>query len=715
MLHVLSLKAQSWVTIDSGLQQQSPIIEILESNAEQYKFKVRIPGFYKEHIYNQGTMYEYLSFDRYGSLSQVGKPALPIITQLIGLPSYGEKCDVSIESPMWVNIEIGKVYPFQRPLKEAEKREVFDVSSEIYNSVSYEPELINIGEVMSYRGMKNAVLQICPFKYFPTGNKLSVMREFIVNVSFDRTDSRRNTTASIFGIENFTRIIANYNTDLMSTYNTALARDVQRANNDSYDYLIIGNDTALLNSDVLSDFCLWKAFKGHKCKVVSTETIGEKSEDIKEYIKSEYSKGLQYVLFIGDVDDIPVCSGSVDYDFFAGDYLYGCIDGENDVQADISIGRFSANSVEELTNMINKTITYEDSVIISGNNNSILMVAHKEEAPGKYQGCLEDICNLPYLRHYAFVKAYGSETSLGGNCATNTDVINAINSGVGIVNYRGHGFETGWDSGWSYNNVSFKNSHVDMLDNTLYPIVFSIACLNGNIETDECLLEAFTRSPKGAVGVLGSFYSSYTEANHTYNKLLFETLFDDGIYNIGNLCNIAHIKNITERNDFDAVYNALISLWGGDPSLEVWTEATYSFNSMSINKTDDVLTFNTGHIRDYVIRVVSEDGILMGEYTSENPEYSLTVPNEPCYIVLDKDNYVPYIYPVLSTFIQNVTINKDTSVSGYNVIIGKDVTCTKPYGDVIVNKNAKMTVDAFSDVKIKNGFKVLKGGELLIK
>ena len=265
VLHSFTLKAQSWITIDTNLQEQRPIIELLEADAEQYKIKVRIPGFYKEQINHLGTIYDVLSFEGYSTLNVVGEPALPIITQLIGLPSYGIDCSASIESPVWVNVDIGRVYPFQSPLFEIEEQQTFAVSSKIYNQSSYEPELIDLGDVMSYKGLKNINLQICPFKYFPLENRLCVMQEFIVNIHFNGINGRSSETNTVLpSIKSIIGIMSNYNTALIDTYNTASVKNLQRTEDESYDYLIIGGKTELLNSNILREFCRWKAFKGYK-------------------------------------------------------------------------------------------------------------------------------------------------------------------------------------------------------------------------------------------------------------------------------------------------------------------------------------------------------------------------------------------------------------------------------------------------------------------
>ena len=59
----MSVNAQSWIAINTELDEQPPIIEIIESNDLHCKLKVKIPGLYK-------TIIEYLD-TTYASLGAI--------------------------------------------------------------------------------------------------------------------------------------------------------------------------------------------------------------------------------------------------------------------------------------------------------------------------------------------------------------------------------------------------------------------------------------------------------------------------------------------------------------------------------------------------------------------------------------------------------------------------------------------------------------------
>ena len=123
-LIVLSMQAQTWVAIDNETQnKQHPQIDVLISNAEQYKFCMRIHGYEKSTIYENNIPYEQISIaDWQPSFNNVGEPSLPAFTQFIGLPANKE-CTVTISNAEWATLPVGKIYPSQEFREESDTTE----------------------------------------------------------------------------------------------------------------------------------------------------------------------------------------------------------------------------------------------------------------------------------------------------------------------------------------------------------------------------------------------------------------------------------------------------------------------------------------------------------------------------------------------------------------------------------------------------------------
>lgn len=677
--------SQTWISFEGNVAKK-PQIEVLESNSNSYKVKVKLFGLFDKEIQKSGMIYHKLSFDGCGFLSQAGLPALPTFSQLIGLPRH-KKCTAKVVENKWENIDIGKIYPAQKPLRETETEKEFSINKSVYASSSFLPQLIERNEQQIYRGVANHTYTICPFKYYPSTDRLSVLTEFTLVVNFEEIPSIQKDEFIMPSIKK--GIFDNY--DFLTEESSSL-------DNSPYDYLIIvGEVPNLLNSNVLNDFCKWKAAKGFKTKVVSTKEIGNTCEKIKSYIKSERVNNIKYVLFVGDNNTIPLYHwmAANEQTPIKSDYWYGCLDNEKDTQADVYIGRFPVNSLDELRNMVSKTICYEKE----GNQygNKCLLVAHKEFAPNKYQGCCERIRKSIYSTPLSFTYAYGSSPKKGGNNATNTMVIEQINQGLNIVNYRGHGSEVDWVPSWGADGVPFSKEQVSQLSGKVFPVIFSIACLNGDISYDQpCLLESFMRYEKGSVAFLGSTEPSWTTANHSFDEIIFKKLLDKGICNFGELNVVSHLANISQGGGEPAISNAFMYICGNDPSLEIWTDKTKAFGEVSVENTASGVRITTQGVYNYRASVLSPKGELL--YVKETTTNTLLLNDiQPDYqVVLNKHNFIPCIISDVSNnvlFIQDETIGGNKVIEADIIKVGTNVTSTKPYGDVLFNEG-KITLKA---------------------
>jgi hypothetical protein len=723
---ITASNAQTWVVVDSAeAQQRTPVINVLTSNRDKYEIKVNIPGFYKKIISESGNNYDCVYINEFQTLSLLGEPALPVINKVIGLPK-NSSCNYTITGEKWVTLTSGKIYPFQKPKTEDETDFIFNIIDSIYNMDEYSSEICNIGNEMCLSGMINRNLSICPFHYYPNANRLMVLKEFVLTVNFTQNTTTDNSSYNIYNSDLLKKYIDNFNDSILQTYNQTNSQSLSTDQNSSYDYLII-TAPAYINNSSLNEFCLWKKTKGYNCKIITTTEIGGNTPAIiKNYIRNEYNNGIKYVLFVGNNSDIPLYywaySSSANKQSTKGDYWYSCVDpnSDSDYQADLAVGRFCVNNETDLINMINKTIKYENAS--SSNDNwtlKNLLVAHQQYAPYQYQQCSEEIRTASYNESPVFTTAYGASTSNGGNNATNSTVINAINNNLGIVNYRGHGSETGWASYWSYSdNAEFNSSKVAELTNDKKPIVFSIACQNGNITYSNCLLYSFTHSTAGAVAFLGATENSYTDVNHIFDKKIYYQLYNNNIYNIGNISNLAKLMTINYySNSGYPIANAMAYLWGGDPSLEIWTNTISSFPNINVSEQNNNIIANIGNLSNCILTVFSEEN---NNYFSRvsNVTGNVVFDNVsmPCYLSVNKHNFTPYVCYISNNdiYIQNKTYSTTNNMLGNNIYIGYNVTNIKENGNVIISSGTNVKWKASNKIVIKNGFKCEKGSRLSI-
>jgi len=335
-------------------------------------------------------------------------------------------------------------------------------------------------------------------------------------------------------------------------------------------YLIVTNTNALAS---IQPFVEWKNQQGFPVEVRTLEAGFETTQQIKDYIIQLYnSDDLEYVLLVGDAypygiagpDNVPMYLWTDTY----SDTWYVCLGGNNDLYADLAIGRITYDNITELDGQMQKLMDHymvPDTSINWGENS--ILVAHSENYPQKYTLCKEQIRTYNYaLQNPIFEQCYG------GAGATNNDIINYINNNsCGIFNYRGHGSETEfWQWGAS---GSFTNTHIQQLTNAnRYFVLFDVCCSNMEIVAynGNCLAESFMKSPVAAVAINGAIEPSYTIPNHDYDKEMYKAIFDQGINNIGYITNYANIYVINYHGAIGAS-NVRTYLWLGDSSIEPWT------------------------------------------------------------------------------------------------------------------------------------------------
>lgn len=714
-----------WVPVGGNLLQKDALTyDILESSVTCYKVRITVNGLYDQVESNGNIAYHHLFLEGNQRLTYAGTPALPVITQSVAIPS-GATHVVSIEEESWEDLSMGLVYPAQEPRLESETAKEFKYDEDIY-AKPFLPDLLHVGEEMKWRGISYVNIAVCPFKYYAFTQKLSVLKTFVIRVDFSHSQIPDNPDSPLI-VDNSYRIFNNV--DMGNS--TERIEMLWNANTDEYDYLIIvgAGLTGILNSEAMRQFRWWKSLKGLKTKVVTTSVTGNTDTSIKYYIAQERQKGIKYVLFVGDADQVPLHlhssfaypTGSV-----ASDYWYGCLGGYDNVIADVAIGRFSTNSVNEFNNMVNKTISYEKYYNAT---NQVLMVAHLEDAPNGYQLCCDGIINGNYTEPVTFKKAYGADSSHGGTNATNDSVIQAINNGVNIVNYRGHGGNDFWAKTirigenlfatmWNYNGQVFYSTEIDSMSQSSNAVFFSVACNNGNINST-CMLETFTRSSHGAAAFIGATIETNTDANDTYNTNLFAKLLNSNVYHIGELNNAAHIQSINYGFNYapskDCAYSYIC---GGDPSLEIWTSTPAGLGEVSIESQNDSIIINVGNPGTYSVSIADDDGEFVQTFNASGNRLSVPKLLDKFYLSIYRHNVSPYVayYDSESESIQDKTFTIDSYYEHSPLVIGEYVDPQGEIGPVVVKSGTKLSIRiGAGGTAITDCFECEKGAVLIIK
>ena len=536
-----------------------PVVEIISSTDAGLELEIILPGIdlVKKATGSSGIPGDLLVLPGTGTTNTPGAPLLPAIRNYIGL-SRGFRPGVEVLESEYIVFENLDIGPAPQPVFEGEEP-VFLRDPSIYQDDSWYPAtLAEVGEPGILRDLVLSSLEITPVLYNP---ELKIARVY-TRIKLRLTEGPSGGEAPVTAIRHF------ITPDLDNFYRSrVLNYDYMSIPGESFDsedikYLVISLPEYF---DEIEPLVTWRRKMGYQLEVVDVADLGGTSTGIKNYISDLYfSDGLEYVLLIGDIDEVPAHHWTDTY----SDSWYSCVapGGNSDYLADLAIGRLTFANTAELTHQLDKILNYMKSPSTSDNwAEKNILIAHSESYPGKYTGCCEEIRTYPYS-----IQVPIFDTAYGGAGAGNSDVVAAVNDGRGIVNYRGHGSSTSWSS-WG-SEGSLTATHVNQMYNAEMSFVcFSICCNNMELSYgSNCLAETFMKADYAAIAFLGAWEPSYTDANHTFDKGLFKAIYDEGINTIGYIENWANVDVHYGHGSYGDT-NIRMYLWLGDPATDVWT------------------------------------------------------------------------------------------------------------------------------------------------
>ena len=270
----------------------------------------------------------------------------------------------------------------------------------------------------------------------------------------------------------------------------------------------------------------------------------------------------RYVVLAGDTDKIPVHLWTVGGTTYASDHYYADIEGT--LSPEIMISRLPSSDPKKLTQICQNLADYPKKRGVDWGSwqNQVMLVAYEGT---EYKNCSNDI-NTKISSRFKVSKKYGDSS-------TKQQVINEMNTGALIVNYRGHGSTTNWSS-----KNGLNTSEVGALKNqNMPPLVFCICCQNGWVDNNSIvtMAEAFIREGK-SVGVVAATRNSPTYANSDFNKYLFRAIMDNGIVEPGKIFNYAkNLMVLNHPNSTAHIQDVVMYMLFGDPSADVASTAEF--------------------------------------------------------------------------------------------------------------------------------------------
>lgn len=507
--------------INISVSQQNTGIRTFERTVNGYRFKSDIKDVLLTPAATNKGLFHDISIDYYSRSYDIGKPQLPNIRKTIQLPIDGQ-ANVIINSFDVVEISLSeygitqKIMPSQPSYSKSSDPEdiVFKYNQAYYQLNQYNnTPLAEIEEIGISRGVKLGNLVINPIQYNPVSNTLKIYTNIDVKIQFSQHDiyttralqQKFYSPAFEYGVNSSEMLPLGINKETLSKY--------------PIKYVIVSDPNF---EAALQPFIEWKTQKGFYVIEAYTNnpSVGTTTTSIKNYLQNLYTSGTPsdpaptYVLFVGDIAQIPAYSGTTGS--HVSDLYYVTFDGSSDNIPDMYYGRFSATNLAQLQPQIDKTLQYEKYLMPNPSYlDTAVLVAGVDASwsPTHANGQINYMANYYFNAGNGFAHVYKYLYPETNNSSTDVLIRTNIGKGVGFADYTAH---CNWD-GWG--DPSFTNSHIPAMNNKdKYGLLVGNCCLSNKFDESECFGEALLRvADKGAVGYLGGSNNTYWDEDYYWS------------------------------------------------------------------------------------------------------------------------------------------------------------------------------------------------------
>ncbi len=667
---------------------------------------------------------------------EVGAPQLPMITRLIAIPD-GATPVVSLGNYSETEYTlsdygIGKVSARQAPIrKNIDPSTVeYKVSNAAYTRNSYNDDAIASVEVIgTMRGITIGRLIVQPVRYNPAAGTVKVFNDINIKVKFQNGDAA--TTAETFS----NTFSPAFNSVYEQIFNIDMlmggkgSKDAYTDHPDMYNTpvkMLVICYSGFKNNNSLKSWLQWKLQKGYYVDIFYTDETGTSSSNIKSFIKTKYNASVSagnaytYLIIIGDTDQVPqYMTKNVDENC-ASDLGYSSVNfttsSTSNYFPDMYYSRMSVENTTQLSNYINKVLTYEKYEFTDNGDylNNVILVGGWDSnwtsrvAKPTINYATNNYFNTSSTIYGGFengtIKATISTSSTSGYSGSNNGAYQGINNGACFVNYTAHGDKQEW-----YQPKLTAKQVASLTNSGKYFFAVGNCCLTGNfnntstdyspgssIGTDACFAEAMIRVPNaGAIAYVGcSPYSYWYEdfywavGAHSYSagntpsvsgssKGVYDIMFTDEYWNsassllyLGNLAVQQAVSSnyttsgITDGNCKNSAhyYFQFYHTFGDGSVMPFITKP--EVNSVTIPETVEPgsksITVNA--VAGSYVAVTDNSSVIYGVGVANTSgvatvEFTEEIPNSgKIYVVVTRQQYQPYFGTI------NIEVSSSISV-----------------------------------------------------
>jgi len=553
-----SQAAAGWVDLGGGPSS----VRVIAVDESRTVLEARLGGFSADPVQIDGATYYRLGLPKEGSADDPGRPALPRLRRSLAIPGDREM-SLRILDAEWVDVPDLPVAPGRGAIwRSTDPAGVAYTFDPIYAQAGpYPAEPARLGDPYILRDVRGVVVELNMLQALPAARAVRAYTRLLIEV-VPAGPSTRNVLARPPGSRAVDPQFARLYRDHFVNFSPERYTPVIEAGS----LLIIAHDAFLPE---LAPLIEWKLQKGIPTRLVGLSEVGATPEEIYAYVAQAYEAGnLAYLLLVGDAEQVPTfiiyTSGS--------DPSYALIEG-HDSYPEIFVGRFSAETPDQVATQVARTIAYERDLDPGATWLSNACGIASNEGPGQFGEF--DHEHMDLIRQDLLRYGYGTVDQIYQPDGTTAMITAALEAGRSVVNYTGHGTAYGWGDPWSGWEV-FTIEHVEALQNRgRWPFIDTVGCQAGRFVGQTCFAEAWLRAsqdgqPTGAVAAYMSASSQYwVPPMHAQDEFV-DLLVADSMRTTGGLWFNGSCRMIDLSGESGELMFKLWILFG-DPSLLVRT------------------------------------------------------------------------------------------------------------------------------------------------
>ena len=635
------LFARQWV--ETGTSRPSePVWDVNSISDRHLEISFDVGGYFLEQLPNGKNR---ITFPGSVPILESGAPELPRMARSIIIPDLAHM-ELSVLETEFIDVPVENIEPSKGNLtRDIDPSTIPYTYGKPYQTDEWYPSnFVFMREPYIMRSLRGQTVVLQPIQYNPIQRTLRIYTH--IKISILENGLSQNNPLTRRPANGGSREFEHMYKDHFINYPT----------DDRYDVLGEQGPMLIISygdfMDEMQTFVDWKNYKGIPTEMVDIADVGD-VDDMAQLVEDQYyENGIAFVLLVGDIDQIETIrrsdgAGSNSPSDNSLTFVAG-----NDFYPDLIIGRFSAETGEQVETMINRTIEYEMDPDPAADWYKKGSGFASNQGPGD-DGEYDDE-HLDNIRELLLAYTYIEVDQIYDPDGTVAQGEAAINEGRSIVNYTGHGSNGSWGNGCPMNNTNVNG----LVNTGMWPFIWSVACVNGEFNVGTCFAETWLRAtdsdgnPTGAIATLMSTinqaWNPPMEGQDEMNAIFVESYSDNIKRTFGGLS----FNGMSQMNDsYGSQGYDETCYWTifGDPSVVMRSDTP---TGMEVTHSDIIIIgateFNIETGESGALVSVSRDGdLLASAYTDGSGavdlffETALDIPG-PVDVVVTAYNRIPY-------------------------------------------------------------------------